>query len=296
MKIECIYVSGWRGDLRFTQCCVASIRQWYPRIRISLIKDELHGSYDTSILERVFHVEIFPSSPAHYGWGAAKLEPLFQPQRQRCLIVDSDVVFAGPLLSHLEGHAEDFLVENALHLPDEVRENYFDPAQVERAYPSFRYPGYVFNTGQIVATSGILKRSDFAPFAVFDRPTRFLQPELFKCGEQGLLNFILMSQHQAGNLTLRRVPFMRWPPCLDPAEIDVGQLGPASPYPFLLHWAGQKNYAFEEAPLNQVLLHFERIFQRRTAARRCGQKGRSLVTTALRQLAGRLWGRRRLAG
>jgi hypothetical protein len=170
------------------------------------------------------------------------------------------------------------------------------PRRWSASYPSFRYPGYVFNTGQIVATSGILKRSDFEPFAVFDRPTRFLQPELFKCGEQGLLNYVLMTQHQAGKLTLRRVPIMRWPPCLDPAEIDVGQLGPASPYPFLLHWAGHKNYTFEKAPLNHVLLHFDRIYQRRTAMRRCWQRGRTLVSTTLRKLAGRLWGRHRLAG
>jgi hypothetical protein len=121
VKIECIYVAGWRGDLRFTQCCVASIRHWYPNIRICLIKDELGGPLrHVHPRARVPRGGLSLASPPRYGWGAAKLEPLFLPQRQRCLIVDSDVVFAGPLLRPLEGHDEDFLVENALHLPDEI--------------------------------------------------------------------------------------------------------------------------------------------------------------------------------
>jgi hypothetical protein len=263
VRIDCIYVSGWRDDLRFTECCVASIRHWYPHIRICLIKDELAGPYDTTVLERTFGLEVFPSSPPWYGWGAAKLEPLFLPHLERSLILDSDIVFAGPVLDHLERYDEDFIVAAADHEPGEMTENYFDPRDVERLHPGFRFPGYVFNTGQFVATSGILQRADFEPYLTFERPPRFLRPDLFKCGEQGLLNFILMATHQAGGLTLRRAPFMRWPPCMKPEEVDVTRLGPDSPYDFLLHWAGLKNYSFETAPMSHVILHFQRIYRRR---------------------------------
>jgi len=264
MRIDCIYVCGWRGDLRFTQCCVASIRQWYPHIRICLIQDELNGCYDTSVLEKAYGVEIFPSLPRRYGWGVGKLEPLFEGQRERFLVIDSDVVFVGPVLDHLEHYDEDFVVVDEHHEPEEMEENYFQPCEVERLFPGFRFPGYVFNTGQFVGTSGILKRADFSRLIAFDQPPRYLMPEVFRCGEQGLLNFVLQAQHQAGALTLRRVQFMRWPPLLREGDVDLARLGSDSPYDFLLHWAGPKDIAFDAVPMAAVLLHFDRIYRRRT--------------------------------
>ncbi len=274
MRIDSIYISGWRKDLRFTEVCVASIRHWYPCIRLCLIKDELAGPYDTRILERRYKVEIYPSQPALYGWGAAKLEPLFHPPGERCLILDSDIVFTGRVLDHLERYDADFLVNFEDHEPDETVLNYFDPARIEQLVPGFRYPGFVFNTGQLVATTGLLHRSDFEPYLSFERPARFHRPDLFQCGEQGLLNFVLQAQQQAGALTLERVQFMHWAPLVDPAEVEVARLGPRSPYDFLLHWAGWKgDYAsLGDAPLGHVLLHFEALYRRRTAYQRFRQR------------------------
>jgi hypothetical protein len=264
MQIDKIYVSGWRGDVRFTKCCVASIRQWYPDVKICLIKDELGGNYDTSTLERAYDVEIFGSSSQMYGWGMAKLEPLFQPNNERCLIIDSDVIFVGPVLEGLERLREDFVVVDEDHPESEIKENYFAPQQVENLYPEFRFPGYVFNTGQFVARCGILTRSDFLPFVSFDQPPRLLMTEVFKCGEQGLLNFVLLSKHQAGALTLRRAHFMRWSPGMREEEVELALLGPDSTYDFLLHWAGSKDYSFKEAPLGYLLCHFDAIYNRQT--------------------------------
>lgn len=265
MQIESIYVSGWSGDVRFTMSCVASIRQWYPSIRICLIKDEFAGKYDTSMLERAYDVEIFGSPPQLFGWGMAKLEPLFQPNNERCLIIDSDVIFVGPVLEGLNRFEEDFIVVNEDHPEKEIKDNYFNPEETERMFPGFRFPGYVFNTGQFVARCGVLKRLDFLPVLAFEQPPRVLRPDIFKCGEQGLLNFLLHSKHQAGELTLRRVPFMRWPLGMKDEEVELARLGLDSSYDFLLHWAGKKDWSFEEAPLGYVLRHFEAIYNAQVA-------------------------------
>jgi hypothetical protein len=146
------------------------------------------------------------------------------------------------------------------HPDEEIRRNYFVPEEVERLYPGFHFPGKVFNTGQFIARCGILKREDFLPFMSFDQPPTFLLRDVFKCGEQGLLNFILLSKHQAGALTLRRTCFMRWPPGMKDEEVELARLGPGSTYDFLLHWAGPKT--FEGAPLGHVLRHFDAIFNK----------------------------------
>jgi hypothetical protein len=276
-RIEAIYVAGWRGDLRFTQCCVASIRRWYPTIEICLIKDEIAGEYDTTTLERRFNVRLFDAPRKVFGWGISKLEPLFLPERRRILVLDSDVVFAGAVLDKLEKASEDFVVVQENHTPDAIKKDYFDPEVIQRLYPGYRFPGWVSNTGQFVATTGILRREDFRPFSmaaplvlskggvgkngkmelpVTVRTARELESG-FPYGEQGLLNFVLHSKVQLGLITLRRMSFMRWPPGMRPEEIDVRRLASGPGYPLILHWAGAKAEAFDGLPLRDVLAYFE---------------------------------------
>jgi len=263
MPITKIFLAGYRRDVRFTRCCVASIRKWYPHIRISLIKDELAGAYDTSDLEQFYGVDIFDGGVRSYGWGMSKLEPLFLPERQRILILDSDIVFAGPVLDRLEQSAEDFVVAEEAHPGDEIREYYFDPELMERRHPGFRYPGYVFNTGQIVATSGILQREDFSPFVSFSEPRRSLEPEVFRCGEQGLLNFMLFSHQQRGRLSIGRTAFMQWAGRLRPEDVEIARLEGGSPYDFLVHWAGPKAAGLSSTPMKYLLTYFEDAYYRR---------------------------------
>jgi hypothetical protein len=169
LPISRIYISGCRGDFEYTKCCVASIRQWYPSIPITLIKDHLHGDYDTSALERAFRVEIFRSERLCHGFGTAKLEPLFQRRKERCLILDSDTVFLGPVLARFERFSEDFVVTYEDHSIDHIRECYFDPEQVQTTIdPDFVFPGYTFNTGHFVARTGLLRRRDFAGHIEFE--------------------------------------------------------------------------------------------------------------------------------
>ena len=117
--------------------------------------------------------------------------------------------------------------------------NYFNPSRVAEEFPDFRFPGYVFNTGQFVATTGILRRADFAGPIDFSEPRRRLREDRFSCGDQGLLNFVLFRKQQSGELTIHRAGFMEWPPALAPGSIAIRKLERGG-YPFLLHWAGPK--------------------------------------------------------
>jgi lipopolysaccharide biosynthesis glycosyltransferase len=259
-KITRIFVAGYRLDVAFTRCCVASIRKWYPDIGICLIKDELAGPYDTSDLENHYGVEIFDSGVRCYGWGMSKLEPLFLPGRQRVLILDSDVVFAGPVLARLEQSEHDFVVVDEAHPPEEIVQHYFDPQVVEQRERGFRFPGYVFNTGQIVATSGLLRRQDFLPFVSFAEPRKALQSEVFFCGEQGLLNFVLLSKAQSGELTIGRQAFMKWAGRLQPQDAEIARLE-REPYDFMVHWAGPKTSG-SAIPMKDLLNYFENAYYR----------------------------------
>jgi len=261
MRITRIFVGGYREDVRFTQCCIASIRRWYPAIPITLIKDELAGAYDTSDLERHFQVEIFQTEVKRFGWGMSKLEPLFLSTRERCLIIDSDVMFLGKVLEPLEERDEDFVVASEPHPLSEIRSYYFHEEAIQRLYPSFRFPGYVFNTGQIVTNTGIFERDEFAPFVSFSEPRIELQPQTF-FHDQGILNYLVLSKVQQGQLSLRREPFMKWAGRMHPREAEISKLGPDSAYPIMVHWAGPKTGGFSTVPMRYLLDFFEDEYYR----------------------------------
>jgi len=259
MKIRRIFVSGYRRDLGLTRCCVASIRKWYPDIRITLVKDEIAGQYDTSDLERHYKVEVFDGPAKLYGWGMGKLQALFLPDRERILIIDSDIVFVGRVLERLEQSDADFVVCDEWRSREELGRYYFDPHVVKRIRPDFDFPGYVFNTGQIVATSGLLTQEDFAPFVSFVEPPKLLQPENFFCGEQGFLNFVLLHKAQRGELTLECQQFMRWAGSMQRDEVEIPKLDGTSPYDFMIHWFGPKTPSFP-GPMKYLLGYFEDVY------------------------------------
>ena len=262
MHITSIFVAGYRQDVEYTRCCVASIRRWYRHVPIYLIKDETAGTYDTADLETHHGVKIFRGPARRYGWGMSKLEPLFLPGRQKILILDSDTALAGPILDRLEQYSEDFVVAHESLSENEILSYYFDPAVIEQRYEGFRYPGYVFNTGQIVATTGILRREDFLPFVDFVEPRVARQPDLFFCGDQGLLNFVLFSYQQRGELTIARTRFMEWAGRLRSEDIDIARLESGPYYDFLVHWAGFKGAGFSDTPMKYVLEHFTEAYRR----------------------------------
>ncbi len=266
MRIDGICISGHKMDLRFTRCCVASIRHYYPAIPISLIKDCLHGDYDTRDLEASFGVTLFDTPVKRFGWGMAKLEPMLLPQGRRFLVLDSDTVFTGRVLDLLERSEADFVVEECDHTPEDIRTNYFDPEVVALEYPDFRYPGWVFNSGHFVASSGLVSRPDFEPFVLFEEPRKVLRPERFTVGDQGFLNFVLFAKQQSGELTIDRCPFVQWAYSMEPGSVSAQDLMDGVS-PCVIHWAGPKLRMLTAHPMGEVLRYFETAYYRRVHGR-----------------------------
>jgi hypothetical protein len=264
LKIERIYVAGHKLDLRFTRCCVASIRRWYPKIPISLIKDESSGPYSTEELETYWNVDCFNTPRKLLGFGFAKLEPLFLPTKERCLILDSDITFLGSVLSVLEKFDEDFIVADNQNPLEQMSKHYFNLPKLRTMDPDFIFPDYTFNSGQIVATTGILRREDFEPFLRFDEPPVHIYPNIFAPSEQGVLNYVLMKKFQLGQITLRRAPFMWWAGWLDENKVKIRELKKHSPYPVLVHWAGfKRRIPFDIMRNAHILRHFESLYYSR---------------------------------
>lgn len=264
MKIEGVAISCYKFDVQLTRLCVASIRFWYPHISIWLLKDRQYGDFNTREIERYWNVRVYPVRQKKLGWGFGKLEVMTELPARRLLLLDSDIVFAGRVIDRLESFDEDLIVDKEDFDETAVEEQFFSLDGLRQLDPKFEFPGYGFNSGQIVATTGHITKQDFD--GLLDWQTRtVMHPEVFKMGDQGLVNYIVLRKVKQGKLTIRREPFMVWPGEAARAEhIQVKDLMPEGRRQQLIHWAGLGwGKTIEEMPRSEILLYFEEIYYHR---------------------------------
>lgn len=256
MKIDRIYVATHRFDVAFARVCVASIRYWYPDLPIYLLKDRYSGDFSTRDLERIWGVKVFDTGGRCFGWGLSKLEPFFDAAPMRFLVLDSDIVFVGPVVDLLEQSDADLVVAAEAQTARRIGEIYFDLARLGELDPGFEFRGLTFNTGQFVGNAGAFARHEFAPHLTEDNPPRLRRPDVFKNGDQGLFNYIAARRLQEASLTVDQVPFMWWSEA-DMKNVDLTQMLRDSPYRALIHWAGYKARRLAALPRADILHHFE---------------------------------------
>jgi hypothetical protein len=293
--IDRVFVATHRRDVRLTRICVASIRHWYPDIPICLLKDEAFGSFSTRELEEHWNVRVWKTERRPYGWGFIKLEPLFQREAGRYLVLDSDIAFIGPVLDELQQFGADFVVHGETQPGDRMRELYFEPSLVQKFIDrSLAEVPFTFNSGQYVATGGLLDRSDFDSVLTWNSPPVVRYPEFFNRGDQGVLNYVLLKRQAEGALSIDSASFMKWE-APDLESLDLSAIATSSPYAALIHWAGMKRNRLGAMPRADILRFFEhRYYARikggrlRLGARIAVDFGRRLaerVTRKVRSLA-----------
>jgi len=262
-RIDRVYIAVHRKDLRLARICVASVRHWYPEIPIYLLKDEVYGPFSTRELEERWNVSTWPTGNMPFGWGFVKLEPLFAEERVRYLMLDADIVFVGRVIDALEIFEADFVVQEEVQPPSDIPGLYFDsrnlPAVLKRTFPM---PRFTFNSGQYVATAGLLCREDFAQLVHWTNPRLVRHRDVFNQGDQGVLNYVVLTKLEAGAITVDRTPFMKWG-TQEMGEIDLRLINAESPYPYVLHWAGLKKLQLRKMIRADILDHFERAYYAR---------------------------------
>jgi hypothetical protein len=265
MKIEAVVISCYRFDLYLTRLSVASIRQWYPHIPILLLKDCQYGDFSTAELERYWNVQIYPGRQKKLGWGFGKLELMTETPARRLLLLDSDTVFTGRVLDRLEAFDHDLVVDKEDFSPAAIEVQFFPVERVRQLDPQFDFPGYGFNTGQMVATTGRISRADFDGLLDW-RARTVIRRDIFQKGEQGLFNYVVLRKAARHELTIHREDFMVWPgEASRVAHIRLADLTAADPRPAqVIHWAGLGwGKTLDEMPRADLLLHFEELYYSR---------------------------------
>lgn len=293
---EFVCVPCHRHDAHFARAAVASVRHYAPDIRILLIKDLIFGDFPVWDLERAWGCEVLRTPVRKFGWGFAKLEPLFLDGRQRFFAMDTDVLWLGDM--RLKCAGPDFVVDEENPAAELVATNYFDLAALKVFDPAFVWPGYTFNTGQWAGTSGLLSRSDFSALVSWGEPRGALREDVFRLGEQGLQNYLFQKLAAEGRITLERRPIMRVGDTAEVAGIRLDEVKAGRDLGFVAHWCGLKRAAFAAMHRGDLWRFFERrhyarvpcgrlLLLAREIARRMETRVRPLLRAARNRLTGR---------
>lgn len=249
MKVDCVYVNTHVGDVDLARVCIASVRYWYPQVRIKLIKDISGGVFSTRDLERIWGVEIFECGRKKFGWGYGKLEPLFVSERHQFLVLDADTVLVGPVFDKVLNCEEDFVVdgERVSELPfDKI---YYNRDRIKELDSEYEFPGYGFNSGQWFGTSGVLDREDFSVSLDWTEPPVPLYPDIMFNGDQGHLNFHFHRLSRNGGISIALELIMVWPSGTRAEFIDLDAIKRRErTFPFVIHWAGMKDFRRGKLP------------------------------------------------
>ena len=275
---------------------MASLRFFYPDVPIRLLIGGRIRSRLIDELHRFWNVEVAAVTPGNYGWGFVKLEPLFRESGERFLVLDSDTVLVGPVLHIFDACSCPFLVDEETLTEADTKRLYYDWKRLQQIEPQALPPNFVFNSGQWFGTSGCLQRDDFARWINWGMPRTLRHPDVFMCGDQGILNYVLNEKVRRGESAVTRRVFMRWPGhSLDDLELAQIRLGAQSPYPQIVHWAGFKAPRLESLPRADLLIFFEKYYYRVQGAQgehlRVRRAGRDALKYNVRKLRTKLWQR-----
>lgn len=240
-----VVVTTHKNDLWFCRICVASIRYYYPDIDIYLLTDQIRGSFSTKELENSWNVKLVKNGILKFGWGAPKIHFMTDPsyKDQNFLIIDSDVVFIGPLLNagFLNGNYNADFIISSERFSDTTsswfKNTYFDIEKVRLYDYSYKYPGYCFNTGQLFYKGGALSREELLPFFNFGGAPSWKLNSIFPLVDQSVFNYLLPLLEEKGSIKVQKEKFMLWSE--DPSlSVSVEDINTNSVNPFMIHWAG----------------------------------------------------------
>jgi hypothetical protein len=283
-----IVVFCYKKDYFMTRPCVASIRYFYPQAEIYLLKDYLAGDFDSQELEKAFDVKELDLGIRNYGWSAAKVHFLLSKQfvGQRVLTLDCDIVFAGRFLEDLYRKTEgiDFVVDPEYYAsPYEgnVPLHYYKFDDVKLFDPSFEFPGYVFNGGQMLVKTDKIPVDYITP--LFDAVTfpYYKRRDILPQVDQSLLNYLLPKLAKEGKLTLGAENFMAWSNGQEALNVNLAKLKEGETYPFLIHWAGVLRVAdFSLMTRADILLFFENYYYSKVPLGTIKKKARRAIATS----------------
>jgi hypothetical protein len=247
-----IIVACCYQDYLFAKGCCASIRHFLGDVPICLIVD---GTFSVSSLEKAYGVRVLNHHNVSneilrqrsFGWGKTKMIAFWESPWKHFLVLDADTNVWGNVLKYANFKNYDAIIDKPRYgYSDEmVCEFFFEISGLEKHFPDFNWQAHrndYFCTGTFFATRDIFSLEEYVDILDFTEKN----PEIFKYGEMGFLNFMLFRAVDVGRIRLGQVPMQLIVPDFEREELrkrfPVEEAGPVvqNEEAIVIHWCGRK--------------------------------------------------------
>ena len=264
MKVDKVFINTYKYDFHLAKICIASIRYWYPKVPVYLIKDENNGKFNTAYVERIWKINVLNITRRKFDWGYGKLETLFLEPSFSYLVLDADTVLAGPVFNAVENVEADFIVDDEVQPESRFNEIYYNLNRIKELDDSFIYPGYSFNSGQWFGTTRKISRDDFNSTLDWREPPVCRFPEIVFKGDQAHLNYAIHKLEQKNKISVSRIKLMIWPTGSQADFIDLNKIkSKKDDYQYIIHWAGMGAMRFSSKPRLDILTFYRDFYYSR---------------------------------
>lgn len=198
-------------DIRYLKGCLASIRHYMPLIPVHLIID---GDSTDSLRQIAAATKCTlacrsetrdPNLKAlSFGWGLTKMVALWESPFERFLCLDPDAVCYGDIAAHDRADYDFIPAVDGIKRTDAwVNDFFYDLAFMQRFCPQYDWRSVKdlhFASGCFFARRNVLELARYLNVLETTRN----HPDQFKCGDQGILNFMVLHAFQRKQIKLVR--------------------------------------------------------------------------------------------
>ena len=253
-----VCIASYPGDLRFALGTIESVRCFLGDTPRSIVRD---GPGDLPLLRRRYGVHVIHRGNTRdrwlrtnsFGFGWTKMVAWWEAPFERFLYLDADTILWGDVISRAVrecGDSWDVILDRpgAPSTPEAVDRWFVHVEPASRLLGDFEWRNHLAdfaNTGAFFVRTSSLQLSGYR--AVYDLAAR--HPDLFLCGDQGALNYLVWHASDAGTLAVRAMSMQTFALDHDPALLAARfPVGPNGPQPSdepagVLHWPLKKPWS-----------------------------------------------------
>ena len=266
-----VIVTCSHRDLWMAKGCCASVRHFMPDVPLCLLFDgareqaaSLARTYDALVLCRD-NVESEFLRERSFGYGVTKMIAFWESPFDSFLLIDADTVVIGDMREHANFAASDIIVNGPRqYRPDQVERGFFNTQRLLEAFPGATWDErQVFNSGVIFARKDVFRLEDYEQ--LLDAAGQF--PDLFKAGDQGMLNFLVIRDQSKKQLRFAQAKLQVIVGYAASGELENaigmsnGDVVSRSGRAIVLHYAGVRPYTSNRHPYTQPMTHFRKMYR-----------------------------------
>ncbi|HIK29527.1 MAG: hypothetical protein N3E45_11005 [Oscillatoriaceae bacterium SKW80] len=203
-----IIVTCCESDYLFAKGCCASIRYFLGDIPICLLID---GNFSASDAQNTYGVRILNRSQItnpflrkhSFGWGITKMVAFWESPWKHFLMLDADTIVWGNILKYANFHEADIIIDrpNKCYTDASISKYFFEISKIEQHFPDFNWQAH---RSDYYCTGAFFGKRDIFSISEYRNILEFIEenPEVFKYGEMGFLNFMIFRAADEGRIRL----------------------------------------------------------------------------------------------